>query len=184
MPPVNNTAGWIDATLPTLRRVVGAENVRLCRAHAACSAGNKYPLTIESLSTVLKVGRFGSRRPVSIRASRRGCTHRAIPFCLGRDSIGPPIAGWSRTMERTNSLPRGRLAVRTSICVRICARHAAGRLRRGQGEQAQSEPRAPCALAAPMAHVLTGPMHWDYRERRSTTVPRRGQAMPPSASTT
>lgn len=36
-----------------------------------------------------------------------------IPFCPGKDSIGPPRAGWSRIIEPISPLLRGELAVRT-----------------------------------------------------------------------
>jgi hypothetical protein len=83
------------------------EQFRDGRTHAACSAGHKYPLAIQSLSPVLKADRFG---PVGIRASRKGCTHRSIPFCLDTSSIRPPRAGRPSTMKRTNPLPGERLA--------------------------------------------------------------------------
>lgn len=42
-------------------RALGDEQFRDSRAHAACSAGNKHPLAIESFGPVLKAGRFGAR---------------------------------------------------------------------------------------------------------------------------
>ncbi len=74
-------------------RLLGAEQFRDGCAHAARSAGDQDFLAVEGLG---------------IRAARKRCRHRTIPFYRDEDSVGPPFPGRSRTTERANPLPGGR----------------------------------------------------------------------------